>query len=420
MKKITLTIILLLFTFSLASCGLIGGQTTTKEDPTETTTVNYDDFIEINTVDELQAIEMNKSYRLMNNLDLTDVEWTPLGTSSDSYKGNFDGNGYEIINLSITTDNLYNGLFGYVEGNIYDLKVINAFINIDADFITYAGFIAGYSNGDITGCRTSGMMQVENEDFASYLGLVVGFTQGKLDDTTLVDEFEPNLIDDNYVHGEIELIEGELGFVGGIAGKTYNTTVSNNVSLVDLDVTTGTYPVYIGGLIGHNYGGLLKPFSDLVDDVNIYIENNITASTINVAVTNSDVSVGGFIGYNMKGYNRDNYVESNIDVTEETTSVTNDYVIKIGGYFGEGWESQVEDVIINTTADLTTPDTTSNYATGALAGEDYLEFEPIRVYLVTPSSFSSGDLLTGSESELLVSSFYTTLGWPIDFLDILP
>ena len=115
MKKIILAVVITVFALSLAGCGLFGGnETTTTEDPANTTTVNYDIYYEINTVADLQAMQMNQSYILMQNLDLTDIEWTPIGSIEEPYLGNFDGNGYEIANLTITKDNLYNGLFGYV------------------------------------------------------------------------------------------------------------------------------------------------------------------------------------------------------------------------------------------------------------------------------------------------------------------
>ena len=420
MKKIAIAVLITIFTLSLAGCGLFGGaETTTTEDPANTTTVNYDEFIEIQTIAELQEIEMNKSYKLMNNLDLTDIEWIPLGTNSDPYKGYFDGNGYAISSLNITQDNLYNGLFGYVEGNIFDLTIENANISFDSDFATYAGLIAGYSNGNITGCDVEGTITIENDNYGSYIGMLVGFTQGKIDETTIITEFEPNLINQNTVTGQITITEGELGFIGGLAGKTFNTTVSNNFSSTSLDITTGNYQVYIGGLIGHNFGGIYKGYEAYVDDVNIYIENNISQNLIEVTVNNADVSIGGMIGYNLKGYHRDNYVESNILVDEVEVAITNEYMIKVGGYFGEGWESQVEDIIINTTTNaIFVPDNTQNYAVNALSGKNHLEFTPSNVYIVIPSNFNTEDFLTGTAAELLISSFYTTtLGWATDFLD---
>ena len=295
----------------------------------------------------------------------------------------------------------------------------NASIDYDADFTTYAGAIAGYSNGDITNCSAESSIDVVNEDYSSYVGMLVGFTQGKLDSNTLITEFSPNIIDNNIVSGNITLYETELGFVGGLAGKTYNTTVSNNISTVTLEITTGAYKTYIGGLIGHNYGGIFNGYEDYVDEVNIYVENNIASANIHVDAGTADIALGGFIGYNMKGYNRDNYVESRIyNVVETSTSSANDYIIRIGGYFGEAWESQVEDVIINTIADLTSADTDTK-VTGVLAGGDYLEYTPGNIYVVTPSYFETTGFQTGSSAELLISSFYTTLGWEEGFLDFI-
>lgn len=67
---------------------------------------------------------------LCNNIDLGNENWTPIGTkagyySTYPYKGQFDGQGHTIQNLSITGNASENcGLFGYVDsGSIKNLTV---------------------------------------------------------------------------------------------------------------------------------------------------------------------------------------------------------------------------------------------------------------------------------------------------------
>ena len=66
----------------------------------------------------------NKTVKLVADLDLNNAEWTPIGSASadHGFMGSFDGNGYAIKNLKITSLTLdsdgyaYAGLFGVTEG----------------------------------------------------------------------------------------------------------------------------------------------------------------------------------------------------------------------------------------------------------------------------------------------------------------
>ncbi|MBK1765006.1 MAG: fimbrillin family protein, partial [Escherichia coli] len=52
---------------------------------------------------------------LDKNIDLTGKVWTPIGTDYDNaYTGTFDGGGHTITGLTVTTNDEYAGLFGYL------------------------------------------------------------------------------------------------------------------------------------------------------------------------------------------------------------------------------------------------------------------------------------------------------------------
>ncbi len=55
---------------------------------------------------------LSANYRLEYDLDLMEIQWTPIGNNSLPFKGNFDGNNHnKIHNLYVNTiDNA--GLFG--------------------------------------------------------------------------------------------------------------------------------------------------------------------------------------------------------------------------------------------------------------------------------------------------------------------
>jgi hypothetical protein len=412
MKKILLFMTVMTLTLALASCDFLGDQTTTE---TETTVeVDYENYIDIDTIDALQNMEVNKSYRLTANLDLIGIEWTPIGSYEEPFLGHFDGNGFAISNITVSSDNIHNGLFGYMEGDVIDLTIENINISYETNFLTYVGGIAGYSNGAITGCVVEGDIDITNTSGNSFVGLLVGVTQGKLEQHTLVDEFYPNLIDNNEVTGTINLVSDKIGFVGGLIGKAYNSTVSNNISRTQISVEASAYPSYIGGLIGHNYGGILIGFEELIDETTIYIKNNISFTDIVVELEDSNVIVGGFIGYNQKGYNLDNYVKSTITLNGSLSDTNH---ISIGGYLGENWTSQIDTILIDSTL-INNLTSTYSLSKGAVIGALYSDYTDSDVYLVIPTSFDTTQLSTDTAENIYTTNFFTnTLGWTQEVLD---
>ena len=339
MKKILMLISVLILGLTLTSCDLFGQSETTTT--AELITADTENYIDISTAAELQAIDMTLSYRLTADIDLTDIDWVPLGDYSLPYMGNFDGNGHTISNLSITTAALYNGLFGKVSGNISDLELAAFSMNYETDFLSYVGLLAGYTEGNIDNVTVSGTIDIVNTQMNSYVGLLLGFTQAPLDRLTTADEFESNIISNNFVNGTVTVDSNNIPFVGGMIGKTFNSTVRGNYSSTVINVSLHDYFGYVGGFIGDNYGGILIGFEDQVDDINIYIEDNIAISEINVTIDKKDISIGGFIGYNHSGYNRGNFSETEITVTGNTVDTTS---VNVGGYIGENWNS----VVMNT------------------------------------------------------------------------
>ncbi|MBQ1655165.1 MAG: hypothetical protein II060_15405, partial [Bacteroidales bacterium] len=95
------------------------------------------------------------------NYDLNNEEWEPIGKSASyTFNGNLDGNGKNIINLSVNaSDADYKGLFGYIIGG--SIKNLNVKGNVSGK--SYVGGICGYvkgANGDnysaITNCTFNG------------------------------------------------------------------------------------------------------------------------------------------------------------------------------------------------------------------------------------------------------------------------
>lgn len=118
----------------------------------------------------VNGVSGNQKAVLTNDIDMTGVKWTPIGTKDKAFEwGEFDGQGHFITNLTVNDSSLeYAGLFGYVtdHATIKNLGVFGEFSGGE-----YVGGIAGYSeNSEITNCFFIGTVSgtytngIANED----------------------------------------------------------------------------------------------------------------------------------------------------------------------------------------------------------------------------------------------------------------
>ena len=104
---------------------------------------------------------LDKHFSLICDLDLSGQNWTPIGTTDHPFKGNFNGNNHIIRNMTVNNPSGdYNGLFGWVEGDInYETnwtdpgsKYIKNFVvkNANVHGRNYTGGVAGRVHGELT------------------------------------------------------------------------------------------------------------------------------------------------------------------------------------------------------------------------------------------------------------------------------
>jgi hypothetical protein len=182
--------------------------------------------------------EDNNSYEQTGNWmdfksDMTTGEgFEPIGSSSsDEFRGFFDGNGFVIKNLYINRASTPNiGLFGYVgtAGRIARTGIVDA----DVTGGRYVGAFAGYSNGTILNCFSTGSI---TNTVTGDAGGIAGYNYGLGTST--------GFISDCYSRASIT----GLARVGGLVGWNYYATILNSYST---GAVTGTSAV--GGLIGQS------------------------------------------------------------------------------------------------------------------------------------------------------------------------
>ena len=231
-----------------------------------------------------------KTFKLIKDVDLGGKEWTPIGSSSNPFKGTFDGRGNDgkvktVKNLVITGNNSNVGLFGDTrDGEIKNLVVENA--------------------------KVSGRLNV---------GVVAG--------TPYTSKYT-NIT----VKGHVEV--NGMAYVGGVGGKNAYANWTNITVNVDEtsyvkanSVENGTaYRTYVGGVVGFNGEGG-HTFSNIKSNIN---------------VEGSTCDVGGLFGiahYGNQFVNCECYGNVKITAAEEAEEAQ-----EIGGIAGV-WNNGGADVV---------------------------------------------------------------------------
>ena len=234
---------------------------------------------------------------LDKNIDLTGKDWTPIGTDYDNaYTGTFDGGGHTITGLTVTTNDQYAGLFGYL-GNFGKFGTVKNVV-MDGIQITcnhrlgYAGGVAGYSRGTIENCSVSGSVS----GTVSVGGVVGAQRDGSITGCS-----------------SSATVKGTLN-VGGVAGQTiFGATLTacyatGNV-IIEIDRTQN---ISGGGLVG---------FNDGISLLSCYATGNVTSTGSSTGY----VHIGGFLGDNYitvtACYWKNNH-EQGIGYNRESTKVT--------------------------------------------------------------------------------------------------
>ena len=234
---------------------------------------------------------------LDKNIDLTGKVWTPIGTDYDNaYTGTFDGGGHTITGLTITTNDQYAGLFGYL-GNFGKFGTVKNVV-MDGIQITcnhrlgYAGGVAGYSRGTIENCSVSGSVS----STVSVGGVVGAQRDGSITGCS-----------------SSATVKGTIN-VGGVAGQTiFGATLTacyatGNV-IIEIDRTQN---ISGGGLVG---------FNDGISLLSCYATGNVTSTGSSTGY----VHIGGFLGDNYitvtACYWKNNH-EQGIGYNRESTEVT--------------------------------------------------------------------------------------------------
>lgn len=209
-------------------------------------------FSLISDLDGLQKINNNPSghYLISNDMDFSDYKnkWIPIGSSSSSFSGILNGNGYVVTSLHVenyTYDSSDIGLFGYIfDGAIFSLGLTDAFIYGYKN----VGSLAGENIlGAIYNCYASGNVL----SMKSNTGGLIGYNcEGRINDCHASVS----------VDGGNSAAPSDSNFHGGLVGTNDGGTITNCYATGTIGHTSNPdndFGIANGGLVGYNKEGLI-------------------------------------------------------------------------------------------------------------------------------------------------------------------
>lgn len=228
-----------------------------------------DEVTVIQTAEELAALggqTLTGNYRLGADIDMTNQEMQPVQSFRE---GTFDGGGFTISGLSLTTASGNTGLFAELGRNAELTGILLKDCTVIATGGSYSGVavLAGKissSGVQIGSCGIIGGSVSATGSSAVYTGSLVG----QVDEAANIE----NCFSTAAVSGG----KNSSGRTGGLIGSVYyaKTNVQNCYSRGTVQADGG----YIGGFVGYAYGGYSSP----VQISNCYTAAIVSGSSYNV------------------------------------------------------------------------------------------------------------------------------------------
>ena len=220
------------------------------------------------------GVDIGKEFVLNADLDMSAHLWTPIGTESRRFVGNFNGNGHTISGIRVNSEGSYNGLFGYVEGTYTEARYYNKIKRCDyiKNFVLTDSYIKGGDNtGGVVGYLRN-EMTLENVFCLVYV--IGGSNVGG-------------------IVGKAESNEYQVGLEYDYDSKYDKPNIKNNLFVSGRVTGTGNCAVLIGNIgnkVEHSNNYYLDPLSDVgnANDVRAYPVTKSVAEGVTLSYTSTN------------------------------------------------------------------------------------------------------------------------------------
>lgn len=237
---------------------------------------------------------------LENDIDMSGIEWTPVGSGMQAggYSGDFNGGGKSICGLEVNTDGDAGFFGGLASGaKVHDLRFCGS--KVTGGSKSYAGIVAGASLGVIENCVVS-----DSQVSGNYAGAIAGNNSVQVNRCDAVGVSVTGTFSAGGIaglsYGKIEYctLSGESSIVasggssraGGIVGSTSEEGGVKTSGRVLKCAVEGAFVsgVWAGGVAGENGFGIVAQC--VADRVMVTGAGAVASARL-----------GGVVGYNTRG-----------------------------------------------------------------------------------------------------------------------
>jgi len=304
--------------------------------------------IPISSREELEAIkdDLNGNYHLVSNIDLSGAEWAPIS----NFKGQFDGQGYVITNLTIQQPGNA-GLFGSINGATVKNVGLEG-TSINGRFSTAGAVVGNNTKGCISNCYNTGnvsnicvLPSYSGSAGSSSAGGICGSSSGTISNcynkgnifssATATDDSESSFTSDASAGG---ICADFSGSTNNVVSGCFNTGNVTAFVFAQKNKYSGrvTSSSYAGGISAYTSGSLNGGTAIIKECFNT---ENVSASSTAYAATSftnpnaySRGYTGGICGYNTS-YVAINDCYNTGDITN-TTDCNGSYTANNSNYTG--------------------------------------------------------------------------------------
>ena len=182
-----------------------------------------------------------KTVVLAADIDLKNAAWTPIGTSTNQFKGTFDGQNKTISNISANCPSMENvGLFGFTTNCTLKNVTLE---NVDIKGKKNVGGLAGtvYAGSTVENVTVKGNIKISAS--VQYVGGIAGYSYAKYVNCKVIGDGA----DSSYIQDT--LVGDYTNYAGGIVGL-YGEGAAGITGCEVSDITIRTVGYGAGGITG--------------------------------------------------------------------------------------------------------------------------------------------------------------------------
>ena len=208
-------------------------------------------------------------FKLASDINLNRYALNVIGGSPETpFAGVFDGNGFTISRINISSSGNYVGLFGYCSGTIKNLGLASGTItaNSTSDSSAYVGALVGWLSGTIDNCYSNASVNATLVK-DSYVGGLIGANDG--------------LVTNSHCGGNVVANYSYAGYAGGFVGLNQKS-IKDSYATGNVTCNSANFMAYAGGFVGTS--------TATIQDC--YAAGNVTAKGSAFSYSKN----GGFVG----------------------------------------------------------------------------------------------------------------------------